>query len=534
MNFERKMIEITVDPKVAAALKKAFPSPPNSSVRALSKYVTQLKFMLINALLRGQTPEELKLNLFSISLHDLANKGGQIGRGKKVRVHAWLRDNGFALVEYAVLGTNLSGVVSKVKLTDLVTLDMPQLVQPANTTVIDDVTIANELLAATAQANADLINHLYPDFDQCVAAQTLDQVFDAVDVDIASLENYIKWLLEDSKLISASKRKHYLFQAQIILSVAKDKGGKYYQRKKPSDFGRTYYAGTSVQNVNKELRRAILGNCWEYDIRSSVVAWKMGYATEFLAEKNLAANVRSIFPCTLSYLENKTVFMNAVQHVVFGSTSNLAEALQVKILKQAFTALSFGARKTAKGWMDSNGGWVKPAIVDIIQVKDERERFLADKSVGGFIAEQNMLDTFLFDTFKQMRPDLLKLPYLQTQGGNPSKAKVIAFMYQHEETTVMDIVRSAVVEHGKTVLANIHDAIIVKQRLGAELKQEIELRMQEQTVNPYWRLGATELQRYESSSKEAKLEELAHKQRMQQLEATAVGYKSPFISSSSP
>ena len=67
------MIEITVDPKVAAALKKAFPSPPNSSVRALSKYVAQLKFMLINALLRGQTPEELKLNLFCSDL-DYLNK----------------------------------------------------------------------------------------------------------------------------------------------------------------------------------------------------------------------------------------------------------------------------------------------------------------------------------------------------------------------------------------------------------------------------------------------------------------------------
>lgn len=527
------MIEITVDPKVAAALKKAFPSPPNSSVRALSKYVAQLKAMLINSLLRGQTPLELKLNLVSISLHDLANKGGQIGPNKQ-RVHAWLNENGLALVEYVVLGTNLSGSVSKVKLTDLVTLDMPQLAQPANATVIDDVTIANDLLAATAQANADLFDHLYPDFDQCVAAQTLDQVFDAVDVDIASLENHIKWLREDAKLISASKRKHYLFQAHIILSVAKDKGGKYYQRKKLSDFGRTYYAGTSVQNVNKELRRAMLGNCWEYDIRSSVVAWKMGYASECLAATNPTASVCSTFPHTISYLENKTDFMNAVQHVVFGNTSDLTDDLQIKILKQAFTALSFGARTTGTAWMDSNGGWVKPAIVDIIQVKDERERFLADKSVEGFIAEQNMLDTFLFDTFKQMRPDLLKLTYLQTQGGNPSKAKVIAFMYQHEETTAMDIVRRAVIEYGKTVLANIHDAIIVKQRLGAELKQEIELRMQEQTANPYWRLGVTELQRYESSSKEAKLEELAHKQRMQQFEAAAVGYKSPFIGSSNP
>jgi hypothetical protein len=105
--------------------------------------------------------------------------------------------------------------------------------------------------------------------------------------------------------------------------------------------------------------------------------------------------------------------------------------------------------------MNSNGGWIKPAIVDIIKVKDEHERFLADVSVCGFIAEQNTLDTFLFDNFKQGCADLLKLSYLQTQGGNLSKAKVIAFMYQHEETTVMDIVRSAVVEHGKTLLANI-------------------------------------------------------------------------------
>lgn len=526
------MIEITVDPKVAAALKKAFPSPPNSATRALSKYVAQLKGMLIDALSRGQTPLELKLDLFSISLHELANKGGQIG-SKRKRVHAWLNENGLALVEPVEIGTNLSGSVSKVKFTNLVTLSMPQLVQPANTTVIDDVTIGNDLLTTTAQANADLFDYLFPDFDDCVATQTLDQVFDAVDVDIASLENYIKWLRHDAKLISASKRKHYLFQAQIILSVAKDKGGKYYQRKKASDFGRMYYSGTSVQNVNKELRRAMLGNCWEYDIRSSVVAWKMGFAKEYLAAKNPTQSLRSEFPCTLSYLENKKGFMNAVQHLVFGSTSELALDLQVKILKQAFTALSFGARKTGTAWMDSNGGWIKPAIVEIIKVKEERERFLADVCVCGFIAEQSKLDAFLFDTFKEVRPDLLKLPYLQTQGGNPSKAKVIAFLYQHEETTVMNIVRIAVVEHGKTVLANIHDAIIVKQRLGADLKQEIEMRMQEQTNNPYWSLGFKELQRFASDNKEANLEELAHKQRMQKLEAAAVGYKSPFFSSDS-
>jgi hypothetical protein len=65
----------------------------------------------------------------------------------------------------------------------------------------------------------------------------------------------------------------------------------------------------------------------------------------------------------------------------------LADALQVKLLKQAFTAISFGARKSGKGWMDSNGKWTNPAIVDIFRVKAERDLFLADPMVCDFIAE---------------------------------------------------------------------------------------------------------------------------------------------------
>lgn len=523
------MIEITVHPKVAIELKKAFPKPAKSASRALEKYVSTLEEMLFKALQIGQTPMEMKLDLFSISLHSLANKGGQIGKGKK-RVHAWLRENGLALVESIELGSNHSGMVSKVKLTELVTLSLPQEIQPDNTIIIDDVAIANELLADTDDENADLINIIYPDFEDCLANQTLDKVFDVLDIDVKSLENYMQWLRNGFTKISKKKRNHYLFQAHIILSVAKDKGGKYYQRKKLSDFGRTYYSGTSVQNVNKELRRAMLGNCWEYDIRSSVTAWKMGYAQTFIESTHPHSKVTCEFPFTLSYLANKASFMKNVQDFVYDISSELTDDLQMRTLKQAFTALSFGARKTVKGWMDSNGSWTNPALVDIIQVKDERERFLVETNVCGFIAEQNKLDKFLFDTFKQERPDLLKLAYLQTQGGNPSKAKAIAFMYQHEETTVMDIVRRAIIEHGKTVLANIHDAIIVKQKLSADLKNEIELRMQEQTQNPYWRLGVKVLKRYETDNIEAKLEEAKHKKKMQELEADAVGYKSPFTS----
>jgi hypothetical protein len=76
----------------------------------------------------------------------------------------------------------------------------------------------------------------------------------------------------------------------------------------------------------------------------------------------------------------------------------LADALQVKLLKQAFTAISFGARKSGKGWMDSNGKWTNPAIVDIFRVKAERDLFLADPMVCDFIAEQGKLCWQIFMT----------------------------------------------------------------------------------------------------------------------------------------
>jgi hypothetical protein len=199
------------------------------------------------------------------------------------------------------------------------------------------------------------------------------------------------------------------------------------------------------------------------------------------------------------------------------------------MLKQAFTALSFGARASGKAWVNQNGEWQNPSIADIFKRADERERVLADFHVCGFVQEQTMLDNYLYEGVAQHYPDLLKLPHLQTQSGRPSKAKVIAFLYQHEETAVMDIVRGTLAEHGKTVLANIHDAIVVKQRLSADLKYEIEWRMHEQTGNPYWQLGAKQVQRWHASAKEVKAREAAHRQRIAEEETVAAGYKNQWV-----
>ena len=60
------------------------------------------------------------------------------------------------------------------------------------------------------------------------------------------------------------------------------------------------------------------------------------------------------------YLRSKAVLMTNVKVAVFAEESKLAEALQEKMLKQAFTALSFSVRVLGKAWVNKNGEWQNP------------------------------------------------------------------------------------------------------------------------------------------------------------------------------
>ena len=521
------MIKLTVHESVEAALHKAFPKPAAAAKRALAKYISVVESMLFDALQRGLTPEQRKLGLYAISLEQLANKGGQIGP-KKIRVHKWLTDNDWDIVQTVVLGTKFSGQNSLVKLTALATIQNSLQVPVQSLAAATTDEEVDAYLSGDDVSNIALFDHLYPEYNLEWRDEKLKELFDWVPVDVESVKAYVYWLETESNLIQGPKKDLALRQSLSILGIASVTKGYYLQRKKPSPFGRTYYEGTSVQNVNKELRRAMLGNCWEYDIRSSVVAWKMGYARGYLAASGLDQDLKKSFPSTLLYLEHKADFMATVSHYVFLDSSPVPKDLRPKLLKRAFTAISFGARQTAKGWLDASGNWTNPALVDILQNSEDRTRFLSDVTVKQFIKEQNVLDEYLYDLFKKFRPDLLLERYLQTDSGRPSKAKVLAYLYQHGETQVMDIVRKAALAKGLVPIANLHDAIFFKRRLGAEFKNAIEWQMREQTGNPYWHLTPKQIERYTPRSLNADRELGEHKERIAQEELLAKGYKSVF------
>ena len=518
------MIKLEIHPQVLAALVRAFPHPANPQ-RALDKYTATLERLLFLSLQIPRNPEQSKLNLFAISLQKLAQQGGKIGPNK-IRIHKWLKDQKLELVQAVTKGSNLTGRLSEVKLTDLVTM--------TNTLELEEETTMNiynktdreisAYLTGDDQANQALFDLLYPDYDDRWSEEFTLSQFDPIQVDAPSLESYIVWITTEATKLTKDKKATAIRQARIVLGSSKAFNGWYLQRKKPSEFGRMYYEGVSVQNVNKELRRAMLGNCWEYDIRSSVIAWKMGFAQQYLTSAGLDGDVGRTFPATLNYLEDKADFMRTVRLYVFDDHSKESGEFHIKLLKQAFTAMSFGARLASTGWQDGSGNWNNPALVNILKNTQERNRFFNDQSVRAFIKEQNTLDDYLFKQFKTHHLDLVKLPCLLTHSGRLSKAKVLAYLYQHGETQVMDIVRASAAANERKPIANVHDAIFFKRRLGAEHKAEIEWQMRSQTGNPYWHLTAKELKRYEPRHFDVIAEETAHKRRMAAEHADALHY----------
>ena len=508
-----QMIKITVDARVYEALQKAFPKPANTAHRALAKYISVLEAMLFKSLHFAATPLQRKLDLFAISLQQLANQGGQIGPAK-LRVHAWLRSNNLSLVEPVILGSNLTGGVSQCRLTDLVTMVDTLAIEETILTAISSDRELDQYLSGDEFSSYQLVNLLYPEIKRRASDAELDDLFDVLPVDKESVKSYIVWLSTEAELILLQKKNQALRQARIILAIASVFNGNYLQRRKPSPFGRRYYEGVSVQNINKELRRAVLGDCWEYDIRSSVVTWKMGWAKQYIDAYGQGKDLRKVFSATLNFLEDKADFMGTVQYFTFGDSSPVHKELQPKLLKQAFTAISFGARQNTTGWQNESGGWTNPALVDIIKNSTDRERFLADPTVQAYINEQSILDAHLYERVKVECRDLLSKPFLQTASGRPSKSKILAYLYQHDETEVMNIVCAVAAQHGREPIARVHDAIFFKRKLSVDLRHEMELCMQEHTKNPYWRLSHKQLDRYEPRYLDLKKEQEAHEERI--------------------
>ncbi|WP_158268427.1 hypothetical protein [Limnohabitans sp. Hippo4] len=481
------MLTIEYVPSVLAALESAFPKPPNRAKQQLDKYLALLERLMRFSLLK-RSPLAHKYNAYDIPLTKLIN-GSPTINNKKWRVHEWLGKHGHALVK------NIN------KSANNITKEIAVLKPTANLIVKND-NLLKYLQSLTALELDAYLNSLTQDWQDLVAdyqshyhslsAKDRKSQYFTSPVDIAALKRYMTGLVQGSTALNKYQQENTIVQAEYVLRLAQVSNGLLHQKIDKKAFGRTYYEGVSVLSTRKELRMAFLGTSWEYDCKSCSTSWKMAFAAEWHAQKkSRKLDVRQSFAAMTLYLEDKEAFFDAVILEVYNSqpTQECKDTI-----KSAMTALGFGAKLSMGTWRSDTGEESQSSLFEVFE-KDAvaLKRFIDCYLVKKFNAEQQTLNKFIVAKFSvdavwqaEMAAEQQRKKVKQF-----SSAQKIVWLYQHAETIMMDMVRAEVKKSGNTVLANVHDAVVVRNQISAKLLATIERKVQQRTGVSYFRLGET-------------------------------------------
>ncbi len=504
-----------------SSLKQAMPKTNKAEI-ALDKYVAILEAHLNKSLFYTNDNRLRLFKLYVVSPRDIMIESGQfVIDGKKQYLQDWLNQKKlglFTIVELGIIGQEYS----KIRLTNLVNLTDELDLKALGKKEIKQI---DQWLSDENLSDTEFIDNVFPEL---LSNNNPKDHFDSVKVDIVSLKRYISWIIKKATLINSVEKQRILRQAYLILRVAQICDSLFIQKKNPSFFGRNYYHGISIQSVPTSLREAMLGNCYEYDLRSAVISWKLGFSENFLKAEKINDDVENYFGATIFYLENKKAFTEYVISQTF-TDSSISHEYEIDTIKQALTALSFGARMSKQGWIDQSGKAMNPALVKIIKNINERENFIKCDLIKNFMEEQKKLDHFIFTNFtKVVCPSLLNESQLQTNSGRVSKSKIMAWLFQHAETHIMDLIANEVEKSHNEVIARVHDAIFVKYKISKYELERIEKHICEHSNIKYWKLKEEKINRYKGISEEAITDELEHKIRIANESILAEGYVGKF------
>ena len=481
------MLTIEYVPSVLAALETAFPTPPNRAKQQLDKYLALLEHLMRLSQL-NRSVFARRFDAYDIPLTKLIN-GSPTINNKKWRVHEWLGKHGHALVK------NIN------KSANNITKEIAVLKPTANLSVKNDNLLkylhslsALELdayLNTLTQDWQDLIADYQSHYNSLSAKDRKAQYFTSP-VDIASLKNYMTAVVRGATTLNKYQQENTIVQAEYVLRLAQVSNGLLHQKIDKKAFGRTYYEGVSVLSTRKELRMAFLGSSWEYDCKSCSTAWKMSFATEWHAQKkSRKLDVRQSFAAMTLYLEDKEAFFDAVILEVYNSqpTQDYKD-----IIKKAMTALGFGAKLSMGTWRSDTGEESQSSLFEVFE-KDvvALKRFIDCYLVKKFNSEQQTLNKFIVAKFSSdaVWQAAMKAEQQRKKLKQFNSAQKIVWLYYHAETIMMDMVRAELKKSGNTVLANVHDAVVVRNQIPAKLLAKIERKVQVRTGVGYFRLGET-------------------------------------------
>ena len=482
------MLTLEYSPKVTNALMKAFPRyTQEKAEKKLSKYINTLERLMRRAKLNKQHSRKNR-NIYELEAKILWNKTGQLGT-PPVSLHKILMDNRVPLVINTNHKRGINKELAKFRKTSLLTIKNESLLDLLRSMTSSEV---DEFLDKPSKDDVDEINDYLKDF-RSLSTVEQNELYDMVDVDIDSVKNYIKKLANHEVFIEYSKQESDADNAEYILRIAQLNNRQLPQLKDKSDFGRNYYKNKSVQNVSKRVREAFLGDSWEYDCKSCSASWKMAFAQEYCdSKKRNKKTVEQAFSAMTLYLEYKSDFFDEVIDKTY-LAQPYSHDYKTKVIKEAMTAIGFGAKLTV-GSYKSNGDTKHSSLYEVFnEDMTLLRRFVECTIVSEYNDEQAILNKYIVNKFSTDATWLADMEASRIKRKRkPYKSnQKISWLFQHAETEMMNIVRKKLQKLGKTVLANVHDAIVVRERLSASELLAIEKLVRRITKVQYFALGET-------------------------------------------
>lgn len=321
-----------------------------------------------------------------------------------------------------------------------------------------------DMLIETGDVN-ELVTMFYGDLND----EKLNELV-IVDVDINSLNNFIGHCLVNLNDMTKNEqyrdkiRKNY-YQAKYVKMISEFFSSVYDKYCLPmipekSEYGRVYYKGINIQNMGEEVRRAVIGEYHQYDLSAAVYAIKLMLAKDVLTEQGI--DHIGQFTYTKDYLDRKkSIRDELVKSCMLDTKTSYKE--KAKYVKQALTAIGFGAKLTGNSWLVDNE-WQNSAINEIIKSKNDRERFITNDFVMNFIKEQREMTKLIVDYHlkdEEFYNKITSIKSMYNNNGKIRKNQVMVYMFQHIETMIMDKVR----ELAGTTVYMIHDAMISKEKI---------------------------------------------------------------------
>ena len=344
-----------------------------------------------------------------------------------------------------------------------------------------------------------------------------------IPVNRISLESFIR--STQSKLNKTNLHPNYIktcktniVTAERVLDTARyfeqERNGLYMPHiENPSPYGRMYYKKRNLQQIHKEVRKAIIGDHYEYDLVAAVYAIRLLLARQIFIMEGEIPQEEELFPLTINYVKDRSTIRNdLLRH--FKNTYKPEKAI-----KTVITAISFGAKFNAHAYRDDEGNKVTPSIEDMIPSDIDRANFLKDPWVIKFRREQNKLTDFIFDYYKDIPGLINKIKDIPEMFSPVNKrlrkSKLLAYLFQTTEYEIMDNITSNI-----DYVIRIHDSVITRRKIFANERQDINWRLKNDYA-PYIELEEGKTDGYFNISKEKQEDMAQHKQLIKQQELIA-------------